>query len=66
MESIVRFVTEHVELSIGLGVALSLTLIISLTVIFKVYVTSNKNNITAGRDANVIKGIGNKIEKGSR
>lgn len=66
MESIVRFVTEHVELSIGLGIALCLTLIISLTVIFKVYVTSNKNNITAGRDANVIKGVGNKIEKGAR
>lgn len=62
MDSIIKFATDHVELCVSLVIAF----VICLTIVFKVCVTSNKNNITAGRDANVIKGIGNKIEKGSR
>lgn len=63
MNAIIKFVAENPLLSITLGVAFCVALVVCVTIVVKISMTSNKNNVIAGRDANVVKGIGNKIEK---
>lgn len=66
MDSFFKFVTENPTLSITLGFAFCVTLVICVTIVVKISLTSNKNNTIAGRDAYVVKGNGNKIGREPR
>lgn len=66
MDSFIKFVEENPTLSITLGFTFCVAFVVCVTVVVKISLISNKNNTIAGRDAYVVKGNGNEIEKGSR